>query len=46
MIINYFEQKLVGIYLSHLFNGEGNFGQPMSNIAVSQKSFPGETSTN
>ena len=28
--------KFVGIILSHLFNGEDNFGQPMSNIAVSQ----------
>ena len=36
MMINYFEQKFVGIILSHLFNGEGNFGQPMCNIAVSQ----------
>ena len=36
MMINYFEQKFVGIILSHRFNSGGNFGQPMTNIAVSQ----------
>ena len=31
-----FNKKFVGIILTHLHNDAGNFGQPMSNIAVRQ----------